>query len=60
VVELGYDPDLAEKAGGSHRGRNIGTEHLYRDGPIVSSILGDVDGGMTAASDLALDEIAIA
>ena len=50
---------LPEKTFRAEGRRKIGMKHLERDGAIVLAVLGKVDGGHAAASELAVDDIRI-
>ena len=53
------DLDLAQEALGADGGSELGAQDLERDGPIVPEVAGEIDGGHAAASELALDAVAI-
>jgi hypothetical protein len=53
------DPDLEEEPLRSERGGELGAQDLKGDGPIVPEVVGKVDRGHAAASELALDAVAI-
>ena len=59
MLQAGGDPDLLEESLRSERGGELGAQDLERDGPIVPEVAGEIDGGHAAASELALDAIAI-
>ena len=49
---------VRQKAGAEGAGE-LGVEHLQGDGAVVAEVLGEVDGGHSAAAELALDAVAI-
>jgi hypothetical protein len=59
MLQAGGDPDLQEEPLGSEQGGELGAQDLESDGPIVPEVVGEVDRGHAAASELALDAIAI-
>ena len=59
MLQASGDPDLLEESLGAERGGELGAQDLERDGPIVPEVVGEIDGGHAAASELALDAIAI-
>jgi hypothetical protein len=59
MLQAGGGPDLQEEPLRSERGSELGAQDLERDGPIVSEVAGEIDGGHAAASEFALDAIAI-
>jgi hypothetical protein len=59
MLQAGGDPDLLKESLRSERGGELGAQDLERDGPIVPEIVGEVDRGHAAASELALDAVAI-
>jgi hypothetical protein len=59
MLQAGGDPNLLEESLRSERGGELGAQDLERDGPIVPEVVGEVDRGHTAASELALDAIAV-
>lgn len=50
--------DLGEEAVGANHRRQFGLEDLERDLPVVAFVLGQVDGGHSALSEFAFDEVA--
>ncbi len=59
MAQLGREPDLAQKALGAERLRQIGLEHLDRDLAIVFEVAREVHGRHAARAELALDAIAV-
>ena len=59
MLQAGGDPDLLEESLRSERGGELGAQDLERDGPVVPEVVREVDHGHAAASELALDAIAI-
>ena len=59
MLQASGDPDLPEESLRAERGGELGAQDLERDGPIVPEVVGEIDGGHAAASELALDAIAI-
>src|SRR5439155_17435790 len=57
VLEPGGELDLALEALGPKRTREIGVQHLERDRPVVSQVLGGEHGGHPAPPELALEGI---
>jgi hypothetical protein len=60
VLELGGDPDLAQKPLGADRGGDLRIEHLDGDLPLVAAVSREVDERHTPASDLPLDDVTVA
>ena len=58
MVEPGGDGDLPEKPLGTERGRDLGSQHLERDGPVMLQIVGQMDRGHAAPTQLPLDAVA--
>ena len=52
VLEFGGDPDLAEKAIAAEGGGELGQEHLDGDLTIVADVVGEVDDGHAAPTEL--------
>ena len=59
VLEAGGGLDLPEEAVGAECGGELGAEKLDGDEAIVLEVAGEVDGGHAAATELALDVVAI-
>jgi len=59
MPEPGGDPDLLEEPLRAERGGELGAQDLEGDGTIVAEIVCQVDRGHAAASELALDAVAI-
>ena len=59
VLQVGRRADLGEKAGGAHRGSQIGVKHLYRDMPVVLQVARQVDGGHSTLPEFALDRVSV-
>ena len=53
------DLDLVEEAVAAEGGRQLGPEHLDRHPAMVPDILGQVDGGHSAAAELAFEHVPI-
>ena len=58
-LELRGNIDFAQEPLGAHRLREVGTEHLDRDGAAVLEVLGEVNRGHAAVAELALNGVAI-
>ncbi len=58
VLEPGAELDLAEEAVGAQGSREVGMENLEGHGAVVAEVLGQVDGGHAAPTELALDAVA--
>jgi hypothetical protein len=52
VMELGGEADLVEKALPAEDGRQLGAEHLDGDFALVLEVVGEVDRGHAAPTDL--------
>ena len=59
MPQSGGDFDLEEKPLGSERGGELRSQDLQGDGSIVPDVVGEIDRSHTAASELALDAIAV-
>jgi len=59
MLEVGGDLDLAEKPLLAERGGQFGAQDFYRDLAVVLQVLGKVDGGHPAGTELALDGVAV-
>jgi hypothetical protein len=57
--ELGGGLDLAQEAVGAQRNRQLGTEDLDGDRPVMLEIAGEIDRGHPALAQLALDGVAV-
>ena len=57
MVEAGGNRDLAQEPLRAQRGRDLGPQHLQRDGPIVLLIVGEIHRRHAAAAELALDAV---
>ena len=51
--------DLGEKALGAEHGRQLRVEQLDGDFTTVAEVVGEVDGGHAAGTELALDPVAV-
>src|SRR5688500_11518573 len=58
MLEVGSDPDLAEKTVGSEYRAQLREQHLESDVPVVPEIARQVDGRHPAAAYLAVDGVA--
>jgi hypothetical protein len=58
MLKPGGDSDFTEEAVGTDRCGQLGAENLDGDGPIVSGVMGQINGGHAALADQALDGIA--
>jgi hypothetical protein len=58
VLEPGGEVDLALEALGAEARRELGVEHLERDGTPVLEVAGEENRGHATASELALDRVA--
>ncbi len=58
MVQLGGDADFAGEPLGAERMGELGVKDLDRHGAIVPKVVGEVDGGHTALSELALEAVA--
>ena len=59
MLEPGGGLDLAQEALGAERRGELGVQHLERDGAVVPEVAGEVDGGHAAATELALEAVAV-
>src|SRR6476619_4916611 len=59
MTQAGGDLDLAEEALGSDGAGQLRPEDLHGDRAVVLQVLSEVDGGHPAATELALDRIAV-
>jgi hypothetical protein len=59
MLQPGGGPDLQEESLRSQRGGELGAQDLEGDRPIVPEVVGEVDRGHPAASELTLDAVAI-
>ncbi len=59
MTERGGDVDFAEKPLGAERGRQLRTQDLERDPPVVLEVLGQIDRCHPAPAELALDRVAV-
>jgi hypothetical protein len=59
VLQVGSEPDLAEKALASNPGGELGPEQLDRDGAVMLQVAGEIDGRHAAAAELPLDAVAV-
>ena len=59
MLEVCRDADLAQKALDAEHGAELGVEHLQCDRPVVLHVAREIDGGHSAAADLALDRVAV-
>ncbi len=60
MTQLGRELDLAQKALGTERLREVGFEHLDRNVSVVLEIARKLHGGHAAGPELALDAVATA
>src|SRR5262249_33710394 len=60
MLEPGRDLDLAQESLGAEDGRDVVAEHLEGDESSVFDVAGKKDGSHTAATELALDDVAVA
>src|SRR5829696_6103222 len=58
MLQIGRDANLAEEALDTEHGTELRIDHLERDVPRVPDVAGEIHGGHTAASDLAIDRVA--
>ena len=54
MIEPGRDLDFAQEAGGADGPRDLGTQHLDGDGPVVLFVFGPVHDGHAAPAQLPL------
>ena len=59
VLEPGDKLDLPEEPLGAERVRQLGMEHLERDGTVVLEVVSEADRGHPALAELALDNVAV-
>jgi len=59
VLQRGGEPDLAQEALGAEQGAQLGAEDLESDLPVVLGVPSEVDRGHAAASELALERVAV-
>ena len=59
VLQAGGELDFLEEAVGAERAGDLGPEHLERDLAGMLEVLREVDGRHAAATDLALDRVAV-
>ncbi len=59
MVEPGGGADLAQEAFHTDGGRELGMEHLERDLATEVPVAGEVDRGHSAATERALERVAI-
>ena len=59
VLEPGGEADLAQEPVGADGGRELGPEHLQRDGAVVPKVVGQPDLSHAPAAELALEAVAI-
>jgi hypothetical protein len=60
VLETRGEQDLAQEPLAAQRGREVRLQHLESDHAVVAEVPGQPDGGHSAASELALDDVAAA
>ena len=60
VLELGGEVDLALEPLGAERGGELGMKDLQRDASVMPEVVRRVDGRHAAASELALEHVAVA
>jgi len=60
VLEARRRPDLGQKRGGAHDRGELGLQDLQRDLSPVPDVVGQIDRGHTALTELALDAVAAA
>jgi len=60
VLQVGGDADLAEKAIGAERDRELRSEHLDGDLTLVLEIPGEVHGGHATFPHLAIERVPVA
>jgi hypothetical protein len=60
VLEPRREPHLAEESLRAERAGEIGVQNFERHPPVVTEVAGQPDGGHAAASELALDRVAVA
>ncbi|CAN5742774.1 hypothetical protein BH24ACI5_BH24ACI5_03460 [soil metagenome] len=59
MVEPGRDRDFAQESIASDVGRDLRIQDLDGDGAAVAHVMRKIDGGHAAASDLAVEAVAI-
>jgi hypothetical protein len=59
MLQVGGEPDLAEKALRAEPGGELRPEQLDRDGAVVLEVAREVDGSHAAAAELPLDAVAV-
>jgi len=58
MVEPRGDGDFPQEPLGAEHGGQLGPQHLEGDGPVVLQIVGKIDRGHAAPTELALDPVA--
>jgi hypothetical protein len=59
VLQAGGDFDFAGESLGPHRRSKIGAEHLDRDVPAVTEILGEIDCGHATLAEFSLQAVTV-
>ena len=59
MLQSGGELDLPLEPLGAQRHSQLGVEHLERDRPVVPEVLGEEDRRHPAATELALDRVAV-
>jgi hypothetical protein len=59
VLQVGGGPDLGEEAIRTERRSEVGVQDLHRDSACVPDVLGQVDSGHAALTELTLDAVSI-
>jgi hypothetical protein len=59
VIELRGDPYLTQEAVRPDGRGYFRTQHFDRDLPLVLEVAGEINGGHSAATELALDRVAV-
>ena len=59
MLEIGGELDLGQKAVGADHGGQLGPEHLEGHAAVVPDVLGQIDGGHAAGTDLPIQAVAV-
>ena len=60
MLQPGSRADLTEEALGTDAPGEVGEQDLEGDEPVVAEVAGEVDGSHAAATELALEHVAVA
>ena len=59
MLEIGGGLDLLQEPLGADQGRELGVHDLNRHLAIVAHVMGEIDGGHAAGTQLALERVAV-